>query len=191
MIFGSLVWVGGLIALSLADLMPAAWMEPWIVVTRLVASGGLALNAVSSQPYLTAVTSPPERPLAFALSISLRPLGGFVGSLVGGFLPGLFVQWSRGPLTSSLVQPRPFGLTLAAGMLIYGPVAWALWTLPRDVPTSASRLQSAGAAVGREGQFIIVIPELEIVVVFTANVGDGDQLYRLVQTQILPAVAER
>lgn len=146
MIVGTLVWVGGAVLLSLSDLVPASLTEAWITLTRLAASGGLALHAVSSQPYLTVVTDAPERPLAFALVISLRPLGGFFGSLVGGFLPGLFVRAGSGPLMATLSQPRPFGLTLAVGMLVYAPVVWALWTLPWDAPERAVPRRGAGSA---------------------------------------------
>ncbi|MBN1248862.1 MAG: hypothetical protein JXC32_14470, partial [Anaerolineae bacterium] len=85
--------------------------------------------------YLTAVTSEVERPLAFALVISLRPLGGFFGSMLGGFLPGLFVRANGETSLSSVTQPRAYGLTLALGAVIYAPVIWSLWTLPRDGPS--------------------------------------------------------
>lgn len=133
-ILGSLTWVGGIVLLSLADMLPVTLASGWIIVTRLVAAGGLALNAVSSQPYLTAVTATSERPLAFALVIALRPLGAVFGSMLGGFLPGLFVQLGGGPRLASLAQPRAYGLTLALGMLVYAPVIWSLWSLPRDEP---------------------------------------------------------
>jgi MFS family permease len=84
---------------------------------------------VSSQPYLTAVTSPEERPLAFALVISLRPLGAMIGSLLGGLLPGLFAGWG-GVFGSSLIDPRPYGMALAVGLLVYVPVFWVLRLLP-------------------------------------------------------------
>ena len=150
MIVGSLAWVAGVMLLSAADLLPAPLQESWIIVMRLAASGGLALNAVSSQPYLTTVTSPEERPHAFALVISLRPLGGFCGGLVGGLLPGFLVSLGLGPLTASLSQPRPYGITLALGMLVYLPVVWSLWTLPRDDPKSiaARRAAAPPAALG-------------------------------------------
>jgi len=143
MIVGSMAWVGGVMLLSAADLVPAPLQESWIIVMRLVASSGLALNAVSSQPYLTTVTSPEERPHAFALVISLRPLGGFFGGLLGGLLPGFLVSLGLGPLTASLSQPRSYGITLALGMLVYLPVVWSLWTLPRDDPKSMAERRAA------------------------------------------------
>jgi len=153
MIAGSLAWVGGMMLLSAADLVRAPLQESWIIAMRLVASSGLALNAVSSQPYLTTVTSPEERPHAFALVISLRPLGGFFGGLLGGLLPGLLVSLGLGPLTASLSQPRPYGITLALGMLVFLPVVWWLWTLPRDDPKSmAARRAAAPPAASGVGQ---------------------------------------
>jgi len=154
MIAGSLAWVGGMVLLSAADLVPAPLQETWIVAMRLVGSSGLVLNAVSSQPYLTTVTSPEERPHAFALVISLRPLGGFLGGLLGGLLPGSLVSLGLGPLTASLSQPRPYGITLALGMLVYLPVVWSLWTLPRDDPQAIAERRAvappAGAGAGQK-----------------------------------------
>ena len=152
MIAGSLVWVGGVMLLSAADLVPAPLQQSWIMAMRLVASGGLALNAVSSQPYLMTVTSAEERPHAFALVISLRPLGGFCGGLVGGLLPGFLVSLGLGPLTASLSQPRPYGITLALGMLVYLPVVWSLWTLPRDDPASVAARRAAAPLAVREAE---------------------------------------
>lgn len=138
MIAGTLAWVAGMLLVSAADLLPQQVQAVWIIAWRLIGSGGLALNAVSSQPYLTTVTSPEERPLAFALVISLRPLGGFFGGLLGGLLPGILVTSGVVGLSASLSQPRPYGITLALGMLVYLPVLWSLWTLPRDDPRSVA-----------------------------------------------------
>ncbi len=149
MIAGSLAWVGGVMLLSAADLVPVLLQESWIMAMRLVCSGGLALNAVSSLPYLTSVTSREERPHAFALVISLRPLGGFFGGLLGGLLPGFLVSLDLGSLTASLSLPRPYGVTLGLGMLVYLPVVWLLWTLPRDDPKSIAKRRAAAPPAAR------------------------------------------
>jgi MFS family permease len=160
MMLGALVWVAGSVLLAWADVILASLAAAWIIVTRLLASGGLALNAVSSQPYLTAVTSESERPLAFALVISLRPLGGFFGSMVGGLLPGFFVNLGASPALASLARPRAYGLTLAAGMAVCLPIIWLLWTLPRDDPRSLSRsAPSVPACGGAAPQFEGAAPQ--------------------------------
>jgi MFS family permease len=133
MLLGSLGWVLGLLLLSVSDFIPAGWQVAWVLAVRMGASAGLALFMVSSQPYMTAVTSDQERPHAFALIIALRPLGAVVGAMAGGLLPSLFAGMG-GIFGSSLADARPYGMTLTVGMAIYLPVFWALRRLPRDGP---------------------------------------------------------
>jgi predicted MFS family arabinose efflux permease len=126
MIAGSLAWSACTVALSVADLLPLSWREPWILALRFLANCGIALYSVSNMPFLTGVTTPEERPHAFALSFSLSPLGAFLGASLGGLLPGLFAAATG----TSLAHPRPYGFAIAAGMLVYLPMIWALWKLP-------------------------------------------------------------
>jgi len=139
MIVGLLGWVAGMAALSLADRLPPAWQQPWILATRLFAISAYALNGVSQLPFLVRLTTPQERPHAFALLWSLNPLGAVLGSLVGGLLPGLFAR----VMNTSLQQPRPYGYALAVGLLVHLPMIWALFTLPKDSPRTR---QQKGAA---------------------------------------------
>ncbi len=144
MMLGSLGWVVGLVLLSISDLVPSGLQGAWVLAVRLAASAGLALFMVSSQPYMTAVTTAEERPHAFALIIALRPLGAVVGAMMGGLLPGLFAGLG-GPFGSSLADARPYGMTLAVGILVYLPVFWWLQRLPDDRPGRVT--VSGGAAV--------------------------------------------
>jgi CubicO group peptidase (beta-lactamase class C family) len=43
------------------------------------------------------------------------------------------------------------------------------------------------AAIGRDGQMVAVIPEKELVVVFTSSYGDSEPLFGLIEDYILPA----
>ncbi len=130
MIIGTSGWVVGMLALSLADLLPAAWQQPWILTVRFLAVCALSLNSVNTLPFLLGVTVPEERPHAFALYWSLDPLGAVLGGLVGGLLPGIFAK----TLGTSLDQPRPYGYALAIGLLVHLPVIWALFTLCEERP---------------------------------------------------------
>jgi MFS family permease len=135
LIVGVLGWVVGMVALSLADLLPVAWQQPWILATRLFAVAALALNGVSRLPFLTGVTTPEQRPHAFALLWSLDPLGAVLGSLIGGVLPGLFAS----AMGVSVQQPRPYGYALAIGLVVHLPVLWALSTLREERPRERQR----------------------------------------------------
>ena len=133
MLLGCIMWASALAVLSLADIVSDPLRVMWVMTTRVVASLGLVLFMVSSQPYLTGVTAPDERPHAFAMVIALRPLGAVLGGAMGGILPVWFARLG-GAFGSSLAGPRPYGMTLAVGVLVYIPVFWALATLPRDTP---------------------------------------------------------
>jgi CubicO group peptidase (beta-lactamase class C family) len=43
------------------------------------------------------------------------------------------------------------------------------------------------AAIGRDGQMVAVIPEEELVVVFTSSSGESEPLFGLIEDYILPA----
>jgi MFS family permease len=129
LILGSLIWALGLVALSFADLLPGGWQQPWILTMWLLAASGRALDAVSGQPYLANSTTPEERPHAFALMISLAPLGSFLGSLLAGLMPGFLIR--SGLLAVALDHPRPYGTALSLGMLIYLPMIAVFMTLPK------------------------------------------------------------
>jgi MFS family permease len=141
MIAGILAWIGGIAAGSVADLLPGGGRAVWILATQLVASIGVAMYWVSSSPYLAEATHAAERPHAFALMMSAHPLGAFLGSLVGGSLPGLFAGGGDGTLSA----PRPYGASLAVGMLVYLPVLWALLRLDGGHPETQADAEARGA----------------------------------------------
>jgi CubicO group peptidase (beta-lactamase class C family) len=64
------------------------------------------------------------------------------------------------------------------GDLDYG---YQWWTYPS---------LAAYTALGRGGQTIFVVPELDLIVVTTAGMDNHDEIFRLIQQYILPAVQE-
>jgi len=146
-IVGALGWMAGLLMVSFADLVPVSWQVVYIIVGRVLAAAGMAVGMVCQQPFLVRVTGETDRPLAFALMIALRPVGAALGGMMGGLLPGALVKLGLGDRLTSLTQPRPYGLTLALGALVYLPVIWSLLTLPRDDPGWLAQHQDSDAAV--------------------------------------------
>jgi CubicO group peptidase (beta-lactamase class C family) len=49
---------------------------------------------------------------------------------------------------------------------------------------------AAYTALGRAGQTILVIPELDLIVVTTAEMDNHDQIFQLIEQYILPAVRD-
>ena len=68
--------------------------------------------------------------------------------------------------------------TETGGDLGYG---YQWWTYPS---------LAAYTALGRDGQMIFVIPELDLVIVTTAEMNGHDEIFQLIQQYILPAVQD-
>jgi MFS family permease len=108
--------------LPLADVTPGSWRSAWLVVTYLAGNVLIALYDVHQGPFLMAITTRPERDRAFSVQSALWPLAGFTGSMVGGFLPGVF----SGLLGVPDSDPAPYRYPLLiAALLLLGSV-WAL-----------------------------------------------------------------
>ena len=123
-----------------AELIPAAWRQPYVLVVAIVFYAGITLYSVCAAPLLAGVTSAEERPHAFALLMCLMSVGGFLGGLVAGQLPGLF-----GRLTGlNLTQARPYGLSLLAGYLLLAPTIWLASNLPEQRVERKERVAARG-----------------------------------------------
>jgi predicted MFS family arabinose efflux permease len=96
-----------------AVLIPEALRSVFILVANALNFTGLAIYFVSCQPFLAASTTPMERGHAFSIQAAAWPLSGFIGSLVGGALPGFIARITGIPLTS----PGPYQLTLWAAAI--------------------------------------------------------------------------
>ncbi len=119
----------------LAEFIPGAARQTWILATYLLGGLGLALYFVNSAPWVMAVATPQERSHVFSVQAALWPLAGFVGSLVGGMLPALFAR----ALHLSLDSPIPYRypLLLAAALLVIAVLAM-LRTTGGELPVASS-----------------------------------------------------
>jgi len=90
-----------------------AWILAWL---------GAALISVNSIPYLLQVSTAEERNHAFVAQSAVIAIMGFLGSVVAGFLPDMFVVW----LGSSLDQPAPYWYPLCLVPIAYlvGTIVW-------------------------------------------------------------------
>ena len=140
----------GCSALSLAECMPPTWQAHWLITTYVCIHMGLALHIANATPFVMGLTSATERHHAFALASALWFLAGFVGNLLGGWVPTLFVA----ALGTSLHQPAPYRYTLAlAGFCLIRPS----WRCTPPVQPRAAAWHSHGGsgdespAVGLDG----------------------------------------
>jgi MFS family permease len=91
MIAGLILTVAGLGLPPFAEFIPTL-QAGWLIVTYSLALLGFTLYSVNSLPFLTGATGPEERSHVFSVRAAIFPLGGFVGSLVGGLMPGFFAR---------------------------------------------------------------------------------------------------
>jgi MFS family permease len=158
MLIGMICCAIGYLLLPLGEGITGRLAQAWLLFTFMLANFGLTLYLVNSSPFLMEATASGGRNHAFSLQIAIWPLAGFVGSLIGGMLPGFFAGLLQVPLTS----PAPYRYPLlVAACLIFPAVAVLAAidpaldertrTSPRVATTSSSqawRLLYVMAAVG-------------------------------------------
>jgi len=77
------------VLLLAAGFLPAALQVGWITIWWMVFALANSLNTINGAPWIMAVAAPAERASAFTAQMVLLSLGGFVGSLGAGILPGI------------------------------------------------------------------------------------------------------
>ena len=122
MVIGICVAVVGFGLLSQAELIAATVRDVFVLATYSLGVIGIALFIVNGTPYLMGITSLVERDRVFAVQAALMPLSGFVGSMLGGILPGYLAEM----LDTSLARPAVYRYTLCFGALCLIPAIFAL-----------------------------------------------------------------
>lgn len=131
-----------------AVFIPAAIRTAYLLISYTLNSFGLTLYLISSQPFLAEATTSVERGHAYSVQSSLWPLSGFIGSLLGGAIPGFFANLTGIPLTG----PGPYQLTLwissvlsAFAFLIMLP---SQQPVPEPTPPAPARARPGTLALG-------------------------------------------
>jgi MFS family permease len=131
--------------LPLSEFVPAVLRPVWPILSQVAVTAGWSMYSVNMVPTLTAMTSEQNRTNALSLNAVLQGAGTFLGTFVGGLLPGMFARL----LGESLDAPAPYRYALWVGATVSG-----LATLPlifsRQVGTVAS-----SARQERRGSFPI------------------------------------
>ena len=123
LILGGAIAVAGLALAPVAFFLTSPGTRLTILITsRLLASVGGALVIVNSGPALMGAVAPRDSTYAFAFSATTTSLTTFLGSICGGFLPGLFAALGHGGLASA----EPYGMALWTAVLAVAPALLAL-----------------------------------------------------------------
>ncbi len=122
---GGLMMVGaGQFLLAQADVAPEASRLTWLYTMNLLSAAGAAFYAVNMSPYLMSVAALAARRYVFSVQVAVTPLGAFAGSLIGGFLPGIFALLFG--LSTTGAQPYRLALMVSALCLVPATLAMIL-----------------------------------------------------------------
>ncbi len=143
-----LIWASVLIALAGAGQMLFRTPIPLLLSTFLVGGGGAFILVVNA-PFLTAHSSPAERPQLFSLNIVVTLATTVLGEFVGGILPHrlLAIPWLGESLSPSLAWllvsnplARSYQLALLLAGIIAAPSFIPLFLMGDDRPVSPAPL---------------------------------------------------
>lgn len=119
---GFLILAGSYLPVILAPELPDNGIMPTLTAGMIVMGIGTAFVLTNAVPLFTSFTDSGQRPMAFALLVAVEPLGGFFGSLAGGFLPEIISS----VLGYSMSEAAPYRLTLLLPMMILAGAATAI-----------------------------------------------------------------
>ena len=122
MILGLTLLLIGCGLLPFAELRTGNWQAGWLFITWCFAFTGFAMYFVNTAPFVMTVTHQSERNHVFSVQAALWSLAGFAGSLIGGFLPGLFAIY----LGVSLDQAAPYRYSLLVASVLLIPSVLAI-----------------------------------------------------------------
>ncbi|HET6486928.1 MAG TPA: MFS transporter [Spirochaetia bacterium] len=160
---GLLISMVGYLAVPFCELMRAGIARSvWLIVSYLVANVAISLYDVNSQPFLVESSTREERSHLFSLQAALWPISAFVGSLLGGFLPGLL----SGTSASTAPGPYRFSLMASAATLIVAVVV-----LSRARPVTAETAAPAPTRAETSGSAMLLV--LVGVLLLLHGFGDG------------------
>jgi MFS family permease len=142
MLLGGMVTIAGTAMLPVVEFLPASVQRVWPILSQLVQISGWSMFNVNWVPALMAVTTAQERNSAYALNGMLKGVGTFIGTTIGGMLPGFFAN----VLSLTLDAPRPFGYGIwvgaAVGLVSLIPLG-RIGKLEPPVPTGQAEAPSA------------------------------------------------
>ncbi len=182
MIFGMVVLTVGLGMLALTAWVPAAWRTAWLIFFCGLREFGNAFYLVNSTPYLMSATTVEERNYAFSVRGTLTPVAGFLGTLIGGFLPLLseaYIGWSADDPLNYMVP-----LLLSSLLLLPGIVALCA-TREVEAGERAREVEERGAM-----PLGLLLPIAAVSGLFVVAASAGQSFYSVYMDTVLQAPTE-
>ncbi len=132
MIVGLVLMMVSSLLLALTEFVPLAWQISWLFSAYICFHSSIAIYFVNTAPFLMATTTEAQQNHAFSIQSAMISLSAFFGSMVGGFLPGIFAGMTG--MTLAMATPYRYPLLIAGVVLNIG-IGALLWA--KDEPTFA------------------------------------------------------
>lgn len=129
MIVGLFILMLSSLMLALSEFVPAGWRANWLIGFYMGYHSSIAIFFVNSAPFLMATTQEEQRSHAFAIQSAMISSAAFIGSLIGGALPGFFAQ--RLDMSLAAATPYRYPLLIAAVTLTLG-IGLLFWMKDAD-----------------------------------------------------------
>jgi len=179
MIFGMVVLTLGLGMLSIAAWVPVTWRSLWLIFFCALREFGNSFYLVNSSPYLMSATAATERDFAFSLRGTLTPIAGFLGTLIGGFLPQLsesYLHWSADDPANYMAP-----LILSSLLLLPGVVALCMTReVAVDIGERALETAERGAM-----PLMLLLPIAAVSALFVVAASAGQTFYGVYMDTVL------
>ena len=132
MIVGLVILMVSSLLLASTEFVPLSWRVLWLFSAYICFHSSIAIYFVNTAPFLMATTTQAQQNYAFSIQSAMISTAAFLGSMAGGFLPGIFA--GLGGMTLAMATPYRYPL-LIAGVVLSGGIAALLWA--QDEPTLA------------------------------------------------------
>jgi len=113
----------------------------WLVASHAITFTGAGIFFVNMQPFMMGTVVPELRSRVFSLSSATFPTAGFAGSLIGGFLPGLFAGW----LGLTVDDPAAFRYSLHLVALAVVPTLLLIGAIRDIEPVRSAATRGPGS----------------------------------------------
>lgn len=120
MIIGISLMMGSSLLLALTELLPPDLRGTWLLGSYIIFHGSIAIFFVNTAPFLMSMTTEEQQSHAFAIQSAMISGAGFIGSIIGGTLPGIFADLLGLDLNGATPYRYPLllaGITLNIGII--------------------------------------------------------------------------
>ena len=118
MIVGLAIMMVSSLLLASTEFVPGPWRISWLFSAYICFHSSIAIYFVNTAPFLMATTTEAQQSHAFSIQSAMISMAAFLGSMVGGFLPGIFAGMAG--MTLDMATPYRYPLLIAGVVLNVG-----------------------------------------------------------------------